>query len=155
MSKLFGGSQTQTTEIPQYLQDASKSAINRAEGIANMGYVPYYGPDVAAATGQQIASWKGANQAASAFGMPTAAIDLPKSQTFKGGVEGYSSGGLYDQAVRELKAKKPGLAKEYQALISGGAGQAAAPAASNTQASTIFTRPVSAYDRMARGDGRN
>lgn len=111
----MGGKQSNKVEIPQYLQDASKDAIGRANSIADLGYMPYYGPDVAAFSPQQMASFDGANAASSAFGMPTQAVNVPQPQTFAGGVQGYSSGGLYDQAIAELQRRNPG---QYDALTS-------------------------------------
>lgn len=132
MSGGKGGSQSTEVKIPGYIEDASKANINLAQKIAGMGYVPYYGPDVAAATGQQKAAWQGANDAASAFGMPTAAIDLPKEQQFANGVSGYSSGGLYDQALAELRSRRPGIAARRDAVMNmmrGGGGGAVSPVA--------------------------
>lgn len=117
-----GGSQTVEQKIPQYIEDASKKNISLAEQIANIGYMPYYGPDVAAATPQEMASWRGANDAARAFGMDTAKISVPKAQDFGGGVMGYSSGPLYDRAVAELKDRQPGIFDAYQSLFSRGGG---------------------------------
>lgn len=101
-----GGSTTSKVEVPQWMEDAAQENIGYARDIARLDYVPYYGPDVAAATPQQMASWQGANQAASAFGMPTAAISVPEAQNF-GGVQAYSSGNIYDQALAELRRRRP------------------------------------------------
>lgn len=101
-----GGSTTSKVEVPQWVEDAAQENIGTARDIARLDYVPYYGPDVAAATPQQMASWQGANQAASAFGMPTGEISLPEAQNF-GGVQAYSSGGIYDQALAELRRRRP------------------------------------------------
>lgn len=120
MSGGKGGSETSSVKIPGYIENASKDNIALAQQIADMGYVPYYGPDVAAATGQQVASWNGANDAASAFGLPTAAVDLPREKQFAGGVSGYSSGGIYDQALRELRSRRPDVYNAMNGLNTGG-----------------------------------
>lgn len=115
MSGGKGGSQTVETKIPDYVQDASRDNIDAAKRIAQMGYVPYYGPDVAAATPQMTASWQGANDAAGAFGMPQAEISVPEAQDFGGGVMGYSSAPMYEAALQELKRRRP---DQYQAMNS-------------------------------------
>lgn len=114
MSGGKGGSQTTKVEIPQWLEDAARKNIARGEGVAALGYVPYYGPDVAAFTPMQNAAFNNTNAAASAYGLaaPTG-TGMPEPTTFNGGVQGYSSGSLYDQALRELKDRRPG---QYDAI---------------------------------------
>lgn len=107
MGGALGGSQTTKTDIPKYLKGHVKDMLTRAEDVSRIGYVPYYGPDVAAFTPMQEAAFQGVNSAASAFGMPTAASSMPAPQTFAGGVQGYSSAPMYEQAVAELKARNP------------------------------------------------
>lgn len=106
MSRGKGGSTTSKVQVPKYIEDATKANLGTARKIAQLDYVPYYGPDVAAATPQQQASWQGANQAADAFGMPTADISIPQAQDF-GGVQGYSGGSIYDLALQELQQRRP------------------------------------------------
>lgn len=113
MSGGKGGSQTTKVEIPQWLEDAQQTGVQRADQVSKIGYTPYYGPDVAAFAPQQIAAMHGSNQAAAAFGMPTAAVNVPPAQDFGNGIQGYSSGGLYDQALAELKRRNPA---QYQAI---------------------------------------
>jgi hypothetical protein len=109
-----GGSQTTSVTIPAWLQEAAQRNLARADQTSTIGYTPYYGPDVAALTPMQEAAMSGTNMAASAFGMPAAAgSGMPPAQTFAGGVQGYSAGGLYDQALAELQRRAPG---QYAAL---------------------------------------
>jgi hypothetical protein len=115
-----GGSNTQTTtvEIPAWLQEAAQGLMARANQTSQIGYTPYYGPDVAAMTPLQEAAIANTNMGASAFGLggtssPTAG--MPTSQTFAGGLQGYSSGGLYDQALAQLQARNPGQFAALQA----------------------------------------
>lgn len=111
---LFGGDKKSTT-IPDWMAGPAKSNIAAAQRIAGAGYMPYYGPDVAAFTPMQNAAFDGTNQAAAAFGMPTAQGNgMPKPQTFAGGVQGYSSAPMYSQAVAALKKNNP---KQYAALM--------------------------------------
>ena len=110
-----GGSTTSTVKIPAWLEQAAQANIRRAEDVAAIGNVPYYGPDVAAMTPMQTSAGQGINTAAGAFGLGTndLSMGMPAPQTFAGGVQGYSSGGLYDQALRELQMRAPG---QYDAI---------------------------------------
>ena len=103
-----GGSTTSTVEVPQYIEDAARRNLERADLISKIGYVPYFGPDVAAFTPQQEAAFAGTQQLAGAFGAPTAAnIGVPAPQTFAGGVRGYSSAPMFEQAQFELGRRRP------------------------------------------------
>ena len=42
-----GGSNTQTTEIPKWIEKPAIRNIARAEDIQRIPYMPWYGPDVA------------------------------------------------------------------------------------------------------------
>ena len=110
-----GGSTTTEVKIPEWLQSAAQGNIRRAEDVAALGNIPYYGPDVAAMTPMQMAAGQGINTAAGAFGLGTndLSMGIPAPQTFAGGVQGYSSGNLYDQALRELQLRAPG---QYNAI---------------------------------------
>ena len=48
MSGGKGGSTSINVEIPEYIEKAAQRNLNKAERISQLGYVPYYGPDVAA-----------------------------------------------------------------------------------------------------------
>ena len=50
MSGGKGGSTTSSVEIPEYIEEAARRNLAKAEDISQIGYVPYYGPDVAAFT---------------------------------------------------------------------------------------------------------
>lgn len=110
-----GSSQSTSVKIPKFLEDAARQNIARADTISTIGYTPYYGPDVAAMTPAQLAAMQGTNQAALAFGVPTADFNsgMPQPQDY-GGMAAYSSGDLADQAFAELKARRPG---QYAALM--------------------------------------
>lgn len=107
----LGGSQTTKQEIPKWLEEPSVRAIQRGEDIARIGYVPYFGPDVAALTPMQTSAMQNAANAATAFGLsaPTDAMaGMPQAQDFAGGVRGYSSQPLYQQSLDALQAARPG-----------------------------------------------
>ena len=103
-----GGSTTSTVEVPQYIEDAARRNLERADLISQIGYVPYFGPDVAAFTPQQEAAFAGTQQLAGAFGTPTTMdMGVPAPQTFAGGVRGYSSAPMFEQAQFELGRRRP------------------------------------------------
>ena len=110
-----GGQSTTEVKIPEWLETAARGNIGRAENVAALGPMPYYGPDVAAMTPMQTAAGQGINTAAGAFGLGTTdlSMGMPAPQTFAGGVQGYSSGGLYDQSLAELQRRAPG---QYNAI---------------------------------------
>ncbi len=114
MSFLFGGNKSETT-IPDWVAQPAQQNIAMAQKVAGMGYTPYYGPDVAAFTPMQNAAFQGTNDAAAAFGMPTAqGTGMPAPKTFAGGVQGYSSAPMYEQAIKRLERRNP---EQYAALM--------------------------------------
>lgn len=119
MSGGKGGSQTSQVEIPAYLENASKKSLNRAEATQNIGYMPYMGPDVAAFTQPQQQAMQSNIDAAAAFGLVDPGLDamagMPQAQDFSG-VQGYSSFPMYQMAVDDLKASRPGQVAAYDDL---------------------------------------
>jgi len=119
MSGGKGGSQTSKVEVPKYIEDAAKANLARADEIAQIGYTPYYGPDVAAFTPMQQASFQNTADTANAFGMgaPASQQDIYGGMgaptTYAGGVQGYSSAPIYEQSVSKLQRKRPG---QYDAI---------------------------------------
>jgi hypothetical protein len=113
-----GGSQTQQVKIPAWLESAAQSNLDRADALAQIGYTPYYGPDVAALSPMQLAAMQNTGGAASAFGMAApvdAMAGMPQAQQFAGGVQGYSSAPMFEQSLAALQAARPG---QYAALQS-------------------------------------
>jgi hypothetical protein len=109
MSK--GGSTSTSVQVPEYIEEAAKRNLARADTISQIGYVPYYGPDVAAFTPTQEAAFQNVAGQAGAFGLaaPEAGVmaGMPAPQDFAGGVRGYSSAPLFEQAQADLAAKRP------------------------------------------------
>lgn len=64
-----GGSQTTKVEIPEFIERAGERNIDKAEEISRIGYVPQFGPDVAAMTPMQEAAGQNIMKAAGAFGL--------------------------------------------------------------------------------------
>ena len=106
-----GGSTTTSVEIPEYIEEAAKRNLARADTISQIGYVPYYGPDVAAFTPTQEAAFQNVAGQAGAFGLTTPAggamAGMPAPQEFAGGIQGYSSAPMYEQALGELATRRP------------------------------------------------
>lgn len=116
MSK--GGTTSGSTEIPAWLENAAIENINKARDVSQIGYTPYYGPDVAAFNPMQTASFDATGAAANAFGLgggsPTFGTDgIQVPQTFADGMRGYSSAPIYEQALSQLEQNRPA---QYSAI---------------------------------------
>ena len=123
MSGGKGGSTTSSVEIPEYIEEAARRNLAKAEDISQIGYVPYYGPDVAAFTPFQEAGFQQTADVASAFGVGPQMSQtdimggMPAATEFAGGVRGYSSAPLYQQAVDELAAQRPAQAQFIESFF--------------------------------------
>lgn len=113
-----GGSQSTSVQVPAWLESAAQQNLGRADQVSQLGYTPYYGPDVAAMTPMQIAAMQGTNQAASAFGLPTAdpMAGMPQAQDY-GGMSAYSSAPMFEQSVAALRANAPGQANAMAGMF--------------------------------------
>jgi hypothetical protein len=118
MSGGKGGGSTTSVEVPEYIERAAQRNLNKAEGISQIGYTPYYGPDVAAFTPSQQAAFQNTADSAGAFGMsaPTSQRDIMGGMdaptTYANGVSGYSSAPMFQQSLDQLEANRPGQ-KDY------------------------------------------
>jgi len=119
-----GGSKTTKTEttIPEWVKGPADRNLQRAEAVQQVGYMPYYGPEVAGFTPAQNAAFDANIGAGEAFGLLspgslTSTSGMPAPTTFDGGWSGYSSMPLYDQALSELKSNDPGTVAQYDALF--------------------------------------
>lgn len=111
---MSGGSTTQTNKLPKYYEDAAKKAAKLGSFVAQQGYVPNVGPDVAALDPQAINGMQMSNDWAEAFGMAPhtdVAASIPAAQSFEGGIKGYSGFPLAQSSLAELARLYPGLAK--------------------------------------------
>lgn len=118
-----GGSQTQKTEIPKWIEEPATRNLARAEAVQKLGYMPYSGIDVAGFTPTQQAAQQMNIGAAEAFnmlpqGQIVAGQGMPQQTTING-MTGYSSFPLYEQAVAEMRARQPETAAEYDKLFVG------------------------------------
>ena len=116
MSGGKGGSTTSAQQIPEWLEGPAKANLEKARLAGEIGYMPYYGPEVAALSPMQQSAMQNTTGAMSAFGMAPAGAQYQSSlppTTTMGGVTGYSSGNLYDQAVAELARRNHAQADRY------------------------------------------
>jgi len=121
MSGGKGGSQTSRVEIPAYIEGPSRRNLQRAEQLAQVGYMPYYGPSVAAFTPMQAQAMQSTADAAAAFGLAPqmdVMAGMPQAQDF-GGVQGYGTGQMFEQALADLAANQPGQAAAFNRLFTG------------------------------------
>lgn len=92
----------------------------RAEALQKVGYMPYMGPDVAGLTSPQQQAMQANIDAASAFGLVdpgmSATDGMPQTSQF-GGISGYSSYPMYQEAVDNYEATSPGQARQYNNLF--------------------------------------
>jgi len=143
MSGGKGGSQTTQVEIPQWLSNAAQANLQQGRDVSRIGYTPYYGPDVAALTPTQQAARANIGQFAQAFGLQgTQDMALGQPTTYEGGIQGYSSGSLYDRAVQELAARRPG---QYAAIQSNFVNPFAVSAYQDPYQSYFDQKPVYTY----------
>ena len=115
MSGGKGGSSTTKVEIPKYLEDFSRSNLAESKEVSRIGNVPMYGPQVAAFNDAQIAARQNVNDMAAAFGMEGAGEFQMPEVVERDGIRGYGTIGLYEQALEEMKAARPG---QFEAIAS-------------------------------------
>jgi len=127
MSGGKGGSQTQKTEIPSWIQQPAERNLARAEDLQKIGYMPYYGADVVGFNPMQQQAMQNTVGQAQAFGLApqgmNAMAGMPQTQMYDLGggqqIAGYSAGNLYDQALAETQARNPEFAQRYDELFKG------------------------------------
>jgi len=109
---MSGGTNQKNITLPKFYETALQQQIGQARDTAQIGYTPYYGPDVAAFSPMQEAAFQNTNDASAAFGMasadPTASY-MPETTTM-GGVTGYASQPLLDASMDAFRADRPGQA---------------------------------------------
>ena len=108
-----GGSST-SVEIPDYIENAARNNLQRADFVSKLGYVPQsFGPTVAAFTPMQQSAFGNTAQAADAFGLgaPTGADvfgGMGEPTTYADGIRAYSAAPLFNQTMDEFAAARPG-----------------------------------------------
>jgi hypothetical protein len=99
----------QENRIPRYLEEAGQLAVEEAKKIKEMGYLPYFGPEVAAINPYEQAMAQNVGSMASAYGLAApAAMDMSGVSTAtSGGVSGYTTAPAYFAALERLKETRP------------------------------------------------
>ena len=116
-----GGSQKTEVEIPSWIQGPASRNLQRAEQLAQVGYMPYYGPSVAAFTPMQTQAMQSTADAAAVFGLAPqmdVTAGMPEAQDF-GGIQGYGTGQMFEQALSDLAANQPAQAAAFNRLFTG------------------------------------
>ena len=105
----MGSRSTQETKIPAYIEEAGKKALERAQQVQDLGYVPYMGPEIAAINESERALNRNVGAMASAFGLegPAPLTMGDAAVTSAGGVSGYSSYPAYMSALQRLQEQRP------------------------------------------------
>ena len=116
MPSLFQSKTESKTEVPEWIEGASKQAIGMANARNEIGYVPYRGPDVAAFNPMQMNAMQGANTMAQSMGLPTAGLSLMAPTDYGNGVWGHSSAPVYEDSMARLQAANPELFDALQKL---------------------------------------
>jgi hypothetical protein len=108
-----GGSST-SVEIPDYIENAARNNLQRADFVSKLGYVPQsFGPTFAAFTPMQQSAFGNTAQAADAFGLGTpSGADIYGGMgaptQFANGVSAYSAYPLFEQSLADFANKRPG-----------------------------------------------
>ncbi len=99
----------QENRIPRYLEEAGQLAVEEAKKIKEMGYLPYFGPEVAAINPYEQAMAQNVGSMASAYGLAApAAMSMSGVDTAtSGGVTGYTTAPAYFAALERLKETRP------------------------------------------------
>jgi hypothetical protein len=120
MSGGKGGSSTSAQQIPDWMRQPAERNIARAEQAQQIGYQPYYGLDVAAMNPTQMAAGQANINAAQAFGMAPPSLTAYQGMAqpeMVGGVSGYSSAPMYEQAVAAGGMADPTQQQIYNTLF--------------------------------------
>ena len=119
LSSLIFGSEETKQELPKWYEDAAQANISRAQDISEMGYMPYYGVDVAGFTPMQQSAMQNTNRMAQQYGMNVADQPSPYNMVTDPttGIQGFRSGDVFDQARNELKQRAPAQYDYYNSMV--------------------------------------
>tara|TARA_R110001606_G_scaffold397806_1_gene575295 strand:- start:1990 stop:2691 length:702 start_codon:yes stop_codon:yes gene_type:complete len=109
----MGTKSTQTTAVPEYVDQANQMIAGRLKQIMGMGDLPYMGPEVAAVNPYEQALAQNVGGMASALGLAApAGMNMSSMPTVsQGGVSGYSSYPIREAALQQLQQSRP---EQYQ-----------------------------------------
>ena len=108
-----GGSST-NVEIPDYIENAARNNLARADFVSKLGPIPMsFGPTVAAFTPMEMSVFDNTARAADAFGLgaPTGADvfgGMGQPTTYADGIRAFSAAPLFNQTMDEFALARPG-----------------------------------------------
>jgi len=106
--------QTATQTIPAEVTAANAAMLARGEKLAELGYIPYMGVDVAGINPAERAAMENVGKMASAFGLAApAAVDIGMPEVTVGGMTGYSGFPLYEGALERFRETRPDQYEAY------------------------------------------
>lgn len=106
--------QTATQTIPAEVTAANAAMLARGQKLAELGYIPYMGVDVAGINPAERAAMENVGQMASAFGLAApAAVDIGMPEVTVGGMTGYSGFPLYEGALERFRETRPDQYEAY------------------------------------------
>lgn len=120
MSGGKGGSKSQEVKIPEWAKNFAISNLERAQDASKIGYMPWFGPDVAEVNSAEMAANQNVNAAAGALGLAGGGnpfSGLGEAQEFAGGLKGYSSAPLLMGNLETLEERAPGAMQMYRGLF--------------------------------------
>jgi len=104
MSGGKGGSTTSEQKIPEWIEGPAKANLEKARLAGEIGYMPYYGPEVAALSPMQKSAMQNTTGAMSAFGMAPAGAQY-QSQPMMGQPTQPSQPQTNQSLVRDMYAR--------------------------------------------------
>tara|TARA_R100001369_G_scaffold25667_2_gene46698 strand:+ start:4047 stop:4496 length:450 start_codon:yes stop_codon:yes gene_type:complete len=112
-----GGTTEQTAMLPEFAETGVQQTLGMGRDAAAQAatYIPTYGPTQAAQSPYSQLATQQTDMMNSAFNMggnmPSGGNYLPETQTYAGGIQGYSSAPLENQIVNEIREENPGYAQ--------------------------------------------
>lgn len=120
MSGGKGGGSTTTVELPAWLDRAAQANLRRAEATSRMGYIPYYGPEVAGFSPMEQQAMMSTGSMAEAYGLAPSGYNplagIPQAQQFEGGLSGYASAPMLGDQIAAMAAYSPMQLSQYGSL---------------------------------------
>ena len=105
----MGGTSSQKTEIPQYIEDAGRAGLRRAMELQELGVLPYMGGEVATINPYEQAMASNVGSMSSAYGLEAPATmsmaGVPVAT--QGGLSGYTSYPAYIESMELLRQSRP------------------------------------------------
>jgi len=116
-----GGSQSTEIQIPAWAERAMQENLRKAQRLGEVGYMPFYGGQVAALDPVQEQLMQKRYDRGAALGLVDSGVDvlagMPEAQEFDMGdgqtIRGYGSGGLFESARNEFIARNPDQARAF------------------------------------------